>query len=174
MAVKRNKAPALARVPQSRTETADAIGRIGALQRQLRWIETEMNEKLAGVRGAYEADAAPLADEVKALSAGVHTWCEANREALAGKSKTGHFTTGEVTWRLTPPRVAIPTRRVEIVMAKLRELGLHRFIRTKEEINREAILADPDAVGAVGDIAVKQTEEFAIEPFETPLAAAGG
>ncbi|OCN21072.1 hypothetical protein AN665_0211575 [Serratia marcescens] len=46
-------------------------------------------------------------------------------------------------------------------------LGLERFIRRKEEINKEAILNEPSAVSGVAGITVKTgIEDFAIVPFE--------
>ncbi|MEF9839204.1 host-nuclease inhibitor Gam family protein, partial [Escherichia coli] len=46
-------------------------------------------------------------------------------------------------------------------------MGLERFIRTKEEVNKQAILAEPDAVKGIAGIKVnKGAEGFEVEPFE--------
>ncbi|EEC7218715.1 TPA: host-nuclease inhibitor Gam family protein, partial [Escherichia coli] len=59
------------------------------------------------------------------------------------------------------------SRDVEGVIEMLRRMGLERFIRTKEEVNKQAVLADPDAVKGIAGIKVnKGTENFEVEPFE--------
>ncbi|EPC0089013.1 host-nuclease inhibitor Gam family protein, partial [Escherichia coli] len=46
-------------------------------------------------------------------------------------------------------------------------MGLERFIRTKEEVNKQAVLAEPDAVKGIAGIKVnKGAESFHVEPFE--------
>ena len=59
---------------------------------------------------------------------------------------------------------------VEAVLDQLRRLGLKRFIRQKEEVNKEAVLADPAAVAQVTGLTINRGEDFVISPFETELA----
>lgn len=161
------KAQAQAAVPQTREEVAEAIAGIGRHQRER--IQAAMNDEIAAIKARFEAQAEPHADAIRALREGVQTWCEANREALTqgGRIKTAGFTSGEVRWRNTPPRVAV--RAVEVVLQLLRDRGLGRFIRIKEEVNKEAILADPQAVGGIPGIKFESREEFVVVPFETAL-----
>ena len=52
-------------------------------------------------------------------------------------------------------------------MESLRTLGLHRFIRTKDEVNKEAMLNEPELAATVAGVSViKGKEDFAITPFE--------
>ena len=75
---------------------------------------------------------------------------------------------GELRWRSTPP--ACKVVRLEDAIKELKENKLaERFIRTKEEINKEAILADPKAIKGFKWLKITQVEEFAIVPFETEL-----
>lgn len=80
------------------------------------------------------------------LQSGIQTWCEAHRDELTGngKVKFANLTTGEVQWRNRPPSVSI--RGADNVIELLRRLGLERFIRVKEEINKDAILNEKEAV----------------------------
>ena len=106
------------------------------------------------------------------LQKGVQGWCEANRDELTnnGKTKTANLVTGEVQWRNRPPSVSI--RGADSVLETLLRLGLERFIRRKEEINKEAILNEPAAVAGVAGITVKSgIEDFAIVPFEQTVGA---
>jgi phage host-nuclease inhibitor protein Gam len=159
--------------PQTRDQVIDAVAEIGRRQRECQRIEAAMNDELAAVKARFETEATPHAEAIKAISGGVQTWCEANRQILTdgGRTKTAMLPTGEIKWRMTPPRVEIKGQ--EAVMDLLRRAGLARFIRFREEINKEAILVDPDAVKGIGGIKIKQTEEFVIQPFEADLQAGG-
>ena len=163
------KTPAAPVVPQNREEASSAIARIGMLQRERTRIEALMNDEMAATKARFEGQAEPYNLQIKALSEGVSIWCAANRQALTenGKVKTHAFAAGEVRWRVTPPKVVI--KGVEAVMDALRRGGLGKFIRTKEEISKEAILAEPEAVAAVRGISIEQKEEFVVVPFETEL-----
>lgn len=168
----RIKSPAVAlQVPQSREQAADYIRQIGDLQRNLTRLQADMNDDLASRREAWEGQAQPLAEQIEARKTGLQTWCEANRDSLTqgGKTKTAAFTTGEIQWRMRPPSARITG--AEAVMDVLRKLGLGRFIRTKDEVNKEAILNEPEAVAHVPGISISQGEDFVVTPFETDLAA---
>lgn len=164
---KRIKNAAAAYVPQSRDAVACDIRRIGDLQREAARLETEMNDAIAEITEKYASQIAPLKTSIETLSKGVQGWCEANRDELTngGKVKTANLVTGDVSWRQRPPSVSI--RGVDAVMETLERLGLQRFIRTKQEINKEAILLEPKAVAGVAGITVKSgIEDFSIIPFE--------
>lgn len=153
----------------NRLEVDAAIAEIGAAQRARDDINTRMNTELAQVKERYEAEALPHAAVIKELGAGVQIWCEAHREELTrdGRTKTHKFGAGEVSWRMRPPRVSI--RGEGIVMEALKRLGLERFIRRKEEIDKSAILEDPTAVDGIKGLSISQGEDFVIKPFETEL-----
>lgn len=156
-------------VPQSLEECADFIARIGELQRERTIIETAMNTDLAARKLCYEQQAKPHSDAILELSKGVHTWCEANRARLTqdGKVKHHRFASGEVKWRKRPPSIVV--RGVDAVIELLKSLGLSRFVRTKDEIDREAMLKEPAVAKTVPGVSISEKEDFAIEPFETQL-----
>lgn len=166
----RVKSPVATIAPaQSRDEAAAMIGEIGRAQRERARIQAAMGDEIAEIKARYEAEALPHGDVIRTRAAAVQAWCEANRGALTreGKVKTASFVTGEIRWRLSPPRVVV--RAADIVIGLLRERGLTRFLRVKEEVNREAILVEPDAVAGVPGVRIEQVEEFVIVPTETAL-----
>ncbi|ECI5747498.1 host-nuclease inhibitor protein Gam [Salmonella enterica subsp. enterica] len=155
--------------PQCRDDVNDAIARIGLAQRERARIQADMNDELAKIKLRFEEEARPFNAEIETLSRGVQTWCEAHRHELTrdGKVKFHNFAAGEIKWRMRPPRVSI--RAVENVLETLKRLGLTRFIRVKEEPNKDAMLAEPDAVTGLAGIKLEQKEDFVIVPFETEL-----
>ena len=163
------KAPAATFVPQTREDVTQAIRCIGQHQRDRERIETTMNDQLALIRERFEAEALPHNERIRLLAAGVQTWCEAHRAELTdgGRTKTVNLASGEVKWRISPPKVVI--KGAETVLEVFRARKLLRLIRVKEEINKEAILAEPDAVDGIRGVRIEQAEEFVIEPFKTTL-----
>jgi phage host-nuclease inhibitor protein Gam len=158
-------------VPQTRDEADRMIFDLGALRREILRLETAMNDALAKVKEHYEAEAQPLKDKAEEMFSGIETWCDANREQLTrgGQVKFAVMKSGEVKWRTRPPKVVI--RAADVVIEALKSLGLTRFVRIKEEINKDAILSEPDAVRAVKGISIgSEGEDFVVEPFEQELA----
>ena len=133
-----------------------------------------MGDQIAAIRAYYEEQAEPHKTAITALSKGVEIWCAAHRAELTdgGKRKTSAFATGEVRWRMTPPKVTV--RNPEAVLARLREMGAERFIRVAEEVNKEAILAEPGFVdGYVPGVTITQREEFEVVPHQAELSEVG-
>lgn len=159
-------------VPDSRDAVNQAIAQIGELHRERVRIQADMNDRMATVKADHDAAAKPLGDRINELAKGVQLWCEANRASLTndGKVKFHEFATGVVKWRLTPWAVAIA--KVADVLALLKAKGLQEtYIRSKEEISKEALLADREALTAepIKGISFKQREEIAIVPHESQI-----
>lgn len=156
-------------VAQSMAEASAMVSRIGLLQRERQRIEAAMNDRLASIKEEHEAEALPLAQEIDRLTHAVQGWAMAHRDELTkgGKVKSAALAAGEIGWRTSPPKVVV--RGAEAVMDTLRRLGLSRFIRTKEELNKEAILNEPAAIAGVPGLKIEQQETFFVSPFETEL-----
>ncbi|MDH0894390.1 MULTISPECIES: host-nuclease inhibitor Gam family protein [unclassified Pseudomonas] len=163
----RLKAAAQLYVPQTKEEVIADIKTIGDLQRDLTRVEAAMNDAIGAITDQHSGRIEELKKRLQSLQKGVQSWCEAHRAELTnnGKVKSANLITGEVQWRIRPPSVTV--RGVDAVLDALKRLGLNRFIRPKEEINKEAMLNEPDAVRGVAGITINSgIEDFAIVPFE--------
>jgi phage host-nuclease inhibitor protein Gam len=161
-------------VPQNREECDGMIKDLGIVRRDILRLEADMNDRLAAVKDEFEKKAQPLKEKAEELFSGIETWSEANRATLTSNNKVkfAEFGNGVIRWRLRPARVVI--RSVDTVIESLKELGLTRFVRVKEEVNKDAILDDADAVRAVKGISIGSAgEDFAVEPFEKELTKEG-
>lgn len=168
---KRLKAKAQVYVPQTRDDAAADIRKIGDLQRQALRGQTEMNDAIAHITAQFQPQLEAVSEQLTTLQEGVQAWCEAHRDDLTngGKTKTANLITGEVQWRKRPPSVSV--RGAEAVIEALKRLGLSKFVRVVEEVNKEAILNEPDEVrGVAGIKVVKDVEDFVITPFEQEAA----
>lgn len=167
----RLKAAAQVYVPQTKDEVATDIRNIGDTQRNMLREQAEMNDAIANVTARFQPRLEELGWQIKTLQDGVQAYCEGHRNELTndGKVKTANLITGEVQWRQRPPSVGV--RGAEAVIEALKRLGLGKFVRTKEEINKEAILNEPDQVkGVAGITVVTGVEDFVITPFEQEVA----
>lgn len=154
---------------QSKEQTAEAIKLLGDVQRELVRYQTLLNDEIAGLTACAQPHIDALQERSRVLVDGIQVWCEANREAICGGGKTANLITGEVNWRQRPPSVRA-TKKIDDVIDTLRRLGLGRFVRTKEELNKEAVLAEPAAVAGIVGIAISSgIEDFAITPFEVEV-----
>lgn len=163
----RIKADAQKSVPQSRDDAAKDLRLIGDLNRRLLREQAEMNDAIAHLTATYQPRLDEIKAEITAKQESLQAWCEANRAELTndGKVKTANLVTGEVQWRQRPPSVSV--RGAESVIETLRRLGLERFVRSKDEINKDAILNEPEAIeGVAGIKVVTGVEDFVITPFE--------
>lgn len=158
-------------VPENRDAVNDAIAEIGRLQRDRERIQADMNDRMAKLKAEHDAAAKPHAERLSELVKGVQLWCEANRAALTkdGKVKFHEFATGIVKWRNTPWSASVS--KVADVLALLKAKGLLKYVRTKEEVDKDKLLADREVLVAepIKGITFKQREEIAIVPHESKI-----
>ena len=154
--------------PQTRDECDTWIGALGRAQRERVRIAAAMNDELAEVKARHEADAAPYTDEISRLTAGIQAFAEAHRDTLCKRgSKTVRLGLGTISWRTRPPKVSL--RKVEVVIESIKSLGLTQFLRVKEEVNKDAMLADPERAKAIVGVSITSGEDFVVQPHETEL-----
>jgi phage host-nuclease inhibitor protein Gam len=169
----RVKAPALkVAAPADADQAAVMVARIGDIVRDLALSEAAMNETISRLKLSTGATMAPLTAEMKKLYAGIQVWAEANRAELTRdwRTKTVKLSTGELAWRNLPPRVQIKSE--ETVLGLLESMGLKTFLRTRTEIDRDAIRANPDVARTVPGITIGSAgEEFIVSPATEEVGA---
>lgn len=161
-------------VPQDDSEAREALREIGDLNRDVLRLEAEMNDKIAKLQEEYGARVAPLNEQATAKIEGLRMFAEANRDRLTrgGKVKSFKFATGEIAWRLRPAKVTIRGKESVIDAIKAARLG-KKFLRIKEDINKEAMLDDRQTAAAIAGVTIgSDGEDFIVEPFETELKEA--
>lgn len=167
-------------VPQSREEAAAAVARIGVINREIARLEADMNDQITDIKERAEAACGPLKEGVAAATEALKIFAEANRSNLTNqnRTKTVDLGTGTVSWRASPPKVkGVPRAKEAVVelIKKIKGLGFTQFLRVTVEVNREAMLADPEKAEKVPGIKIASDgEEFTVEPFEVAISTDGG
>ncbi len=153
-------------VPKNVEEAADFLAQIGQEQRATNKIQLALNNKVGQLTTKAMADSEPHQIKLTELVEGLFAFAEAHREKLTdeGKCKTVEVPTGTFGWRMTPPAVSL--RDVEEILKDLKKLKLKRFIRLKQEVNKEAMLKEPELAQTVKGVKISQREEFIAKPNE--------
>lgn len=164
------RASTMVKAPRDMTEANEFLARIGAAMREREAIERGFNDQVAGLRDVAEGETRPLDLEVDQLTKGLQLWAEANRPSLTrdDATKTVTMAAGIVAWRVRPPKVNI--KGVNAVIETLQRLALARFLRTKVEIDKDAMLKEPAAASAVPGVTIgSEGEEFIVTPASVDL-----
>ncbi len=140
-----------------------------------RSLSAEKDARLKALDDTYARQLDPIQQSLRELTARVAQWAASHTEEF-GDRKTLELTHGTLGWRLNPPSLkTLSGWTWKKVLAKLKALpAMSAYIRTREEVSKEAILADraahsPDALRAIG-VKIVQEEEFWIEPRLTEVA----
>ncbi len=168
VAKKRIKHPVIP-VPRNLEEAAEFLTKIGSEKREIEKIKTRLNDQIESLKASAMADVNDHNEKISQLVEGLFAFAESRRDELTegGKRKTVDLPTGWFGWRKTPPSVSI--RNVRSVITALKELGLERFIRIKEEPDKKAMLKEPEVLKLVKGVSITQHDEFVVKPAELEI-----
>ena len=155
---------------QNEQDASDLIKTLGEKRREIMRVEAAMNDHIAQTKLEFEEQASPLLAEVTEIIDAVQAWAEVNRDELTkdGKVKTVKLMSGEFNWRTRPPKVGL--RGKPKIIQALKDLGLTRFIRTSEDIDKDALLKEKEAASAIAGVTISSAgEDFAISPYELQI-----
>lgn len=167
------KAATTVAVPQTRDEADRMLARLGELQRDMKLREMAMAESIAAIKGEVETAVQPLHQEATEILQGLEIWATANRHVLTdgGRTKTVMLPAGSLLWRQAPNSVSI--KGAEAVIAYLQAEGPPDFLRTKVEIDKEAMLKAPDVARAIPGVTIaSRGEQFEAQPLALTVAPA--
>src|SRR3989344_4969395 len=124
-------------VPTSVEELDRWVGLIGTAQSQIDTLETAAEGEIRAIRERLRRETKKAREGRNSLMTGIFTFASANRARLTGDGKTVRLTNGSISWRWTPPALAVDDDAAFPEL--LHRRGLDEFIRLKEEVNREAL-----------------------------------
>jgi phage host-nuclease inhibitor protein Gam len=135
------------------------------VQRQL---QNAMDEELAAVRAKYERELPGLEREIGEKLSLAQEYCDAHRDLFPKDRKSIEVLHAVVGYRTGTPKLKLARGWTwDRTLEKLQANRVMRWIRTKAEVNKDAILTDRDATPAVLEVygvRIVQDETFYVEP----------
>lgn len=139
---------------KSYEECDQALQEIGGLKRELAMIEAHQNEIIDEAKAEAKKQAEPLTERIKSLERLLKEFCESHRSDFA-KVRTREMTFGQMGFRRS---TKVLIKRVGDTLQSLKDFGLLKCLRIKEEIDKEAMKElDSEALANVG--ATLKTED---------------
>lgn len=170
-----NRVRMTAPLVKTREQAEQILGDIAALTLDRNAQTIEMDRQLTGIREHFERPIADLKERIAEKTALLESWA-ANHPEEFGAKKSIDMMHGTFGYRTGNPKLQPLLRKTWAkILETLKTLGFGGYVRTKEEVNKEALLSDasqgvitPADLKAIG-IAVVQDEAFFVEPNLEPL-----
>lgn len=105
--------------------------------------EAEMNSKIQDVKKRFEEETAEARAQKTMLQSEIEAFCLMNKADFL-KQRTVKLIHGSIGFRTNPPKVTLLNRKYNLATAieLLKRVFTGKYLRTKEEIDKETILAD--------------------------------
>jgi phage host-nuclease inhibitor protein Gam len=155
----------------TRPEIELLVSAIAAAKNHERLATTLMDEEIAAIREKYQPRLEAEAKRLAEMSAAVQACAEANPQEFHQR-KSIEFVCGTIGFRTGTPKLKTLGRLTwDVVLQALRRAKWgSAYIRTKEEINKEQIIADVSAESLsaadllkIGAVVIRE-ESFFIDP----------
>lgn len=161
----------------TRARAEEILGEIATLKLEERTQKNALDRELTAAREAYEAPLTALAKQLEEKTVLLESWAAANPAEFPKARKSIEMIHGLIGYRTGTPKLkTLPKWTWDRVLEKLKEL-LPDFVRTKEEVNKEALIAAfgegrlLPADGRGLGVQVVQDEAFFVEPRLAEQAA---
>lgn len=150
-------------IPHTLTEADAVVGKIGTIQSQIDELTASVDLAINELKEELRKKLEPLKKDRTNLLTSIFAYAESHKEDLTEEKKSIELTHGTIGWRLTPPSVALKVSDAEM-LDTLKERGLDCYIRIKEELDRQALIADRDMLPRLKGLSFVQKEEFFVKP----------
>jgi phage host-nuclease inhibitor protein Gam len=141
-------------LPLDRHEVGRLIERLGVIRVMCQQHDAQCADDITQIKSFHASVVSELETEATALIILVQSYCEAHRLTLTdgGRVKTARFPGGSVGWRKCAPSISIED--AGLVLDELRKVGLREFIRTKESVDKDALLKAPAVAATIEGVTV--------------------
>lgn len=157
------------KVPALRThqDMEEAVRQITELKTFIIKTNALMDQRITEIRKEYQGQLAEAEKDIANLMEQTREWAEAN-PSFFGARKSAELVHGFVGYRTGTPKLKTLTGwTFDRVLEKLKAMG-NSFIRVKEEVDNESIIAAREELGETGlkaiGLKVVQEETFFVEP----------
>ncbi len=152
---------------RTREEMEAVVGEICALSIRQDELVAQRDAYLMEVRERYKASLAEIEPRIARLLERAESWAEAHPEEF-GKAKSIEMTHGVVGYRTGQPKLKTLAKWTwDRVLQALKDGPRNPYVRVREEVDKERLLADRDALGprlSEFGLRVMQDEVFYVQP----------
>ena len=135
-----------------------AMRDIGLWQRELDVIDTQANKEIAEIKTKASKAGEPLREKISATVAKIQAFAEYNKDEYFVDRKSVDLSFGTMGWRKS---TSISVKKTTLDL--LKKLKMAKFIRVKQEPDKEAMAALDDETLASVDAVRKVKNEFFVE-----------
>jgi len=141
----------------SRQSLSTVLQEMSALKGKMDQIRVKADAKIVALETQKQADILPLWERYRDLEQAAKDYALAKEgDLLAGQTgKALTLVGGTVSFKAGRPSVQLD-EAPDVIVPRLRALGLSRFVRVVEDVDRVAILKDAAAIEAVQGIRILQ------------------
>jgi len=155
-------------VIRSRQHAEDVMGDVRDLQIQKVRVMADREAAIKEIQERCQEPLKVIDDQIGIYSEQLRVWAEANPSEF-GARKSLELTHGTIGWRVGMPKLVKKSKQTwEQLVGLVKDALGGGFIRTKEEVDREAIIAAretlPPAMLRQCGLAIAQEEAFFVEP----------
>lgn len=155
----------------TRAKAEALLGEIALPTLERNHCTLDMDRELTTVREHFESPLTAIGKQLEEKTALLEGWAAANPEEFPKGRKSLDMLHGVIGYRTGTPKLKALLRKTwDAVLQTLKAFGLAQYVRVKEEVNKEAIIADSQA-GNVDEatlkkigVTVSQEESFFVEP----------
>lgn len=150
----------------TREEAEAAMRDLCITTHKLEGEQAAMNEALARVREKYEAEIQALKETSELLQAKINSWADKHPDEFA-KKKSVEMVHGICGYRTSPPALKTVRGVTWAKVVGLLKNAFPSYVRTKDEVDKEALIANRNVIGTAAlmtvGLRVEQAETFFIE-----------
>lgn len=154
-------------IVESREQAEGTMAEIAALTRKLAALTVSMNKELDAAKDKAAQAAAPLAARLKELESGLAVFAVLNRKELfPDGAKSLDLGFGLIGFRASTKIVQQNNINAEMTLERLRKFKFVDGIRTKEEINKDAMTSWTDEKLETVGLRRQKSDGFFVEVKE--------
>lgn len=140
-----------------------AMQELAALEREVRSVTDAMNAQVDALKENAKATAAPLDARKKALTDALGTYLKMNRTEILKGRKSVELTFGLMGFRASSAISQMRGVSVEMTLDRMKNAGLPEGIRTKEELDKDAVRGWPDERLSLVGLVRQEKDQFFVE-----------
>lgn len=157
-------------IVESREQAEGTMAEVAAIERKLKALKVAMNEEIDAAKKKAVQNSAPLEARRKELESGLAVFATLNRQTLFPEGmKSLDLGFGIIGFRASTKIVQQNNISAAVTLERLHHFGFLEGIRTKEEVNRDAMTDWTEEKLETVGLRRQKSDGFFVDVKEDPL-----